>query len=454
MTSTGFGSTSAPVKISSLVEPPVSNVDAGEGYLAIKVNDRNGTGLPGIAVHADGPTMRDAQTNDAGCAVFGPVGVGSYDITFTKSGYVDDLGRSPGQLPDVAVTQDAKTVNAVKFDLGASLSVNFETSNPTNGSRDLQLGRGDRHDRGLRGPRGRYLRERHHERGHHATQPLPVQYAVQQHLHRGVRRPRSALLRGVELLRELRRRLRRQARHARLAHPPPTAAVAAAAQELDLRLVRVVVDDDGHRTDRDGHLRRRRRRRRRPTRCTSRPRTRRPAATRTAGSRRTAGAFDPGLPYGSYDLCAKVNWGSGTQYGVLNGVVLSDPKTGFASLKEINTWVSSKPSPKCRMSARRLRGKAGFTLPELLTTLWIAMVVLLAGFSLLEFVMKRSLEAEQRVEATQRGRIGMDLITRELRSQVCLDANTAPIVDGTADAITFYTDLNNSTASASRSGTR
>jgi Tfp pilus assembly protein PilW len=100
------------------------------------------------------------------------------------------------------------------------------------------------------------------------------------------------------------------------------------------------------------------------------------------------------------------------------------------------------------MSARRLRGDAGFTLPELLTTLWIAMVVLLAGFSLLEFVMKRSLETEQRVEATQRGRIGMDLITRELRSQVCLDANTAPIVDGTATQLTFYTDLNNSTASS------
>jgi Tfp pilus assembly protein PilW len=100
------------------------------------------------------------------------------------------------------------------------------------------------------------------------------------------------------------------------------------------------------------------------------------------------------------------------------------------------------------MTARRLRGDAGFTLPELLTTMWIAMVVLLAGFALLEFVMKRATETEQRVEATQRGRIAMDVITRSVRSAVCLDANTPPIVDGTPTQLTFYTDLGNSTASS------
>jgi prepilin-type N-terminal cleavage/methylation domain-containing protein len=98
--------------------------------------------------------------------------------------------------------------------------------------------------------------------------------------------------------------------------------------------------------------------------------------------------------------------------------------------------------------ARRLRGEGGFTLPELLTTLWIAGVVMLAAFGLVDFVMKRTSEAEQRVEATQRGRTGMDLITRQLRSQVCLNASTTPIVDGTADSVTFYTDLANSTASS------
>jgi len=101
------------------------------------------------------------------------------------------------------------------------------------------------------------------------------------------------------------------------------------------------------------------------------------------------------------------------------------------------------------VTGRRLRGDAGFTLPELLTTMWIAMVILLAGFALLDFVMKRANETEQRVEATQRGRIAMDLITRQLRSEVCLDANgTSPILDGSATQVTFYADLGNSTASS------
>jgi prepilin-type N-terminal cleavage/methylation domain-containing protein len=98
--------------------------------------------------------------------------------------------------------------------------------------------------------------------------------------------------------------------------------------------------------------------------------------------------------------------------------------------------------------SRRLRSEGGFTLPELLTTMWIAGVIMLAAFALVDFVMKRTAEAEQRVEATQRGRTGMDMITRQLRSQVCLTAATPPIVDGTADSITFYTDLGNSTASS------
>lgn len=97
--------------------------------------------------------------------------------------------------------------------------------------------------------------------------------------------------------------------------------------------------------------------------------------------------------------------------------------------------------------SRRLRSEAGFSLPELLTTLWIAGVIMLAAFALVDFVMKRTAEAEQRVEATQRGRTGMDMLTRQLRSQVCLGANTPPIVDGTADSVTFYTDLGNSLAS-------
>jgi Tfp pilus assembly major pilin PilA len=94
----------------------------------------------------------------------------------------------------------------------------------------------------------------------------------------------------------------------------------------------------------------------------------------------------------------------------------------------------------------RLREERGQTLIELLTAISIALVVSLATFALVEFVMKRTGEVDQRVDATQRGRMIMDTITRELRSQVCLDAGTPAMARRTGDltdgnTATFYADL-------------
>ena len=96
--------------------------------------------------------------------------------------------------------------------------------------------------------------------------------------------------------------------------------------------------------------------------------------------------------------------------------------------------------------SERLRREDGFTLPELLIALSIALIVSFAAFSLIEFSIKRAGEVDQRVDATQRGRAIMDTITRELRSQVCLDHNTAAMAtrggDITNDSTaTFYADF-------------
>ena len=73
----------------------------------------------------------------------------------------------------------------------------------------------------------------------------------------------------------------------------------------------------------------------------------------------------------------------------------------------------------------RLRREDGFTLPELLTTMAIAMIVSLATFTLIEIVMKRSGEVCSRVETTATARTAMDQITRQLRSQVCAKTSTS-----------------------------
>jgi hypothetical protein len=44
------------------------------------------------------------------------------------------------------------------------------------------------------------------------------------------------------------------------------------------------------------------------------------------------------------------------------------------------------------------------------------------------------------VEASQRARVAMDRMVRQLRSQVCLDSQTYPIVSASDNSITFYAD--------------
>jgi prepilin-type N-terminal cleavage/methylation domain-containing protein len=91
---------------------------------------------------------------------------------------------------------------------------------------------------------------------------------------------------------------------------------------------------------------------------------------------------------------------------------------------------------------RALRSdESGFTLVELLTAMTIGLVVLMAGFLLLDRATSASVEVADRQDAVQRGRLAMERITRQLRSQVCLGDETEPITYGDDDQIVFYADL-------------
>jgi type II secretory pathway pseudopilin PulG len=91
---------------------------------------------------------------------------------------------------------------------------------------------------------------------------------------------------------------------------------------------------------------------------------------------------------------------------------------------------------------RRLRrDESGFTLVELLTAMSIGIVILMAAFLLLDRATSVSQELSDRQDALQRGRHAMELVVRQLRSQVCLGNETEPITVGTDSLVTFYADL-------------
>jgi prepilin-type N-terminal cleavage/methylation domain-containing protein len=91
---------------------------------------------------------------------------------------------------------------------------------------------------------------------------------------------------------------------------------------------------------------------------------------------------------------------------------------------------------------RRLRQEDGFTLMEVLVAMTIGFVVFAATMGLLQSTVSLSTGVMGKTDAMQRGRLAMDKITQELRSQVCLDLDHPAILQGaTANSVTFYSDF-------------
>jgi prepilin-type N-terminal cleavage/methylation domain-containing protein len=95
-----------------------------------------------------------------------------------------------------------------------------------------------------------------------------------------------------------------------------------------------------------------------------------------------------------------------------------------------------------RRRVHRLRSdESGFTLVELLAAMSIGLIVLMGAFFLLDRATSVSQELTNRQDALQRGRLAMEKIVRDLRSQVCLGDENEPITTAQNDKVTFYVDL-------------
>jgi prepilin-type N-terminal cleavage/methylation domain-containing protein len=89
----------------------------------------------------------------------------------------------------------------------------------------------------------------------------------------------------------------------------------------------------------------------------------------------------------------------------------------------------------------RLRDQDGFTLMEVLMAITVGFVVLAATLGLLESSVRLNTGVISKTDAMQRARLGMDMVTQDLRSQVCLDFDDPAVISGTSDSIEFYGDF-------------
>lgn len=94
----------------------------------------------------------------------------------------------------------------------------------------------------------------------------------------------------------------------------------------------------------------------------------------------------------------------------------------------------------------RLREEAGMTIMEVLVACTVGMIVLTAMFGLLDSTVRMNTNVMRKTDAMQRGRIAMDVLTQELRSQVCLpNLQGTAVIAGAADYVEFYSDFTDGT---------
>jgi Tfp pilus assembly protein PilV len=130
-TSTLVGAEMAPVSESSLVAPPVAAFGANQGTLAVKVTGRDGVNDPieGVTVRATGtsgsPSLNDT-TNEAGCAIFGYIPAGSYNIVVDAPGYVDTASNPTATQSGFQVLAGRVSLANLTYDAAGYVNMSFE----------------------------------------------------------------------------------------------------------------------------------------------------------------------------------------------------------------------------------------------------------------------------------------------------------------------------------------
>lgn len=89
----------------------------------------------------------------------------------------------------------------------------------------------------------------------------------------------------------------------------------------------------------------------------------------------------------------------------------------------------------------RLRRQDGFTVVEVLVAMAVLGIVVAGALTMMQVVMRQGRGVLERTEAAQHGRLALDRMTRQIRSQVCRDQFTRGLISASPTSLSFYTDL-------------
>lgn len=108
----------------SVVTPPNSTAAAESGALVVEVVNAKDEGMAGVPISGDGPTPFSRDTGENGCAVFGNLLEGEYDVSVTAPGWVDRDGAAPKEQVTSVVAEGTNTI-VLQYDEPGRIEASF-----------------------------------------------------------------------------------------------------------------------------------------------------------------------------------------------------------------------------------------------------------------------------------------------------------------------------------------
>jgi hypothetical protein len=115
-----------PVVVQSIVTPAPGTLGTNQGSLAVTVVNRQGKGIPDLTVTITGPVNASDVTDENGCAFFGYEPIGNYQVSTSRAGWVDIMGRGTVGKAATIASQQVSTVQ-LQYDQAGSARVKFAT---------------------------------------------------------------------------------------------------------------------------------------------------------------------------------------------------------------------------------------------------------------------------------------------------------------------------------------
>jgi Tfp pilus assembly protein PilV len=128
LTSTVSANAIKPVTLTSLSAPPLA-YSSSRGTLVVKVADgaTPAQPVPDVSVSITGPTSMSDTTNSLGCAVFSFIPAGDYTVEIFKDGWVDEAGTTNPEKSKTVVGGALATL-PFTYDSAGKVTVKFETN--------------------------------------------------------------------------------------------------------------------------------------------------------------------------------------------------------------------------------------------------------------------------------------------------------------------------------------